>query len=106
VEFEIVVGGIPWGLAGGHRPAPAGIDVAAFEPNKRQYPISGNGGGVATALWAPAKPTLAVETTLPDVDDYAVRIYDVTQGRRLVAAVEIVSPSNKDRPQHRSLFVA
>src|SRR5262249_6226159 len=27
-------------------------------------------------------------------------------GRRLVAAVEIVSPANKDRPEHRRAFVA
>ena len=28
------------------------------------------------------------------------------RGRRLVAAIEIVSPANKDRPEHRRLFVA
>ena len=27
-------------------------------------------------------------------------------GRRLVAAIEIVSPANKDRPEHRNVFVA
>jgi hypothetical protein len=43
---------------------------------------------------------------LPDQDEYEVRVYDTRQGRRLVAAVEIVSPSNKDRPESRRLFVA
>lgn len=38
--------------------------------------------------------------------DYEVRIYDEERGRRLVAAVEIVSPSNKDRPETRRVFVA
>src|SRR5207248_8908266 len=68
-------------------------------------PADGNGGAV-TAVWAPAQPTLAVETELPDSDEYEVRVYDTKRGRRLVAAVEIVSPANKDRPEHRRLFVA
>ena len=38
--------------------------------------------------------------------EYEVRIYDTARGRRLVAAVEIVSPANKDRPEHRRAFVA
>ena len=35
-----------------------------------------------------------------------MRVYDVRRGRRLVAAVEIVSPANKDRPERRRAFVA
>jgi hypothetical protein len=35
-----------------------------------------------------------------------VRVYDARTGHRLVAAIEIVSPSNKDRPEHRRIFVA
>jgi hypothetical protein len=38
--------------------------------------------------------------------EYEVRIYDSERGRRLVAAIEIVSPANKDRPEHRRAFVA
>ena len=52
------------------------------------------------------RPTVAVETTLPDYDEYEVRIYDATRRRHLVAAIEIVSPANKDRPEHRNIFVA
>jgi hypothetical protein len=37
---------------------------------------------------------------------YEVRVYDARHGRRLVAAIEIVSPSNKDRPESRRAFVA
>ncbi len=65
-----------------------------------------NGGGVATAAWSPPRPTLAVATDLADMDEYEVRVYDTRAGRRLVAAVEIVSPANKDRPEHRRAFVA
>jgi len=55
-------------------------------------------GSVATASWAPPKPTFAMATELPDLDAYEVRVYDTREGRRLVAAVEIVSPANPDFP--------
>ena len=54
-----------------------------------------NGGdGVATAVWAPPRPTLVVATDLPDQDEYEVRVYDDRRARRLEAAVAIVSPAN------------
>jgi hypothetical protein len=84
------------------------IDVAAFEkddPHSRSATSEGN-GGVAVAVWSPPRPSLAVETTLPDYDEYEVRVYDAKRGRHLVAAIEIVSPANKDRPEHRNVFVA
>jgi hypothetical protein len=57
-------------------------------------------------VWAPAEPTLAVETDLSDFDEYEVRVYDTRRGRRLVAAIELISPANEDRPEHRSQFTA
>jgi hypothetical protein len=51
-------------------------------------------------------PGSQVETSLPDYDEYEVRIYDATRRRLLVAAIEIVSPANKDRPESRNVFVA
>lgn len=84
------------------------IDVAAFEkddPPSFSRASEGN-GGVATAAWVPPTPSIAIETTLPDYDEYEVRIYDAKRGRYLVAAIEIVSPANKDRPEHRNVFVA
>src|SRR5207302_3758295 len=83
------------------------VGVATYEKDKPIIPWSdANGGGAATAVWAPARPTRAVETDLPDTDEYEVRVYDAKRGRRLVAAIEIVSPANKDRPEHRRAFVA
>jgi hypothetical protein len=85
------------------------IDVATYEEDEAESSVSGersNGGGVATATWAPSKPTLAVATDLLDLGEYEVRVYDSKAGRRLVAVVEIVSPANKDRPEHRRAFVA
>jgi Protein of unknown function (DUF4058) len=85
------------------------IDVATFDEGEADSLAtveSDNGRGVATAVWAPPMPTLAVATDLPDMDEYEIRVYDDESDRRLVAAVEIVSPSNKDRPENRSAFVA
>ena len=58
------------------------------------------------SAWAPPAPTLTLETDLPEQDEYEVRVYDARRSRRLVAAIEIVSPSNKDRPESRRAFVA
>ncbi len=84
------------------------IDVATFEhldAAENEWPAAKN-GGAATATWTATEPTLPVETDLPDVDEYEVRIYDVSRERRLVASVELVSPGNKDRPETRRAFVA
>ncbi|MCI0463237.1 MAG: DUF4058 family protein [Gemmataceae bacterium] len=85
------------------------IDVASYEEDAPLPLASGGGeeqGATATAVWAPPQPTLAIATDLPDQDEYEVRVYDTKRHRRLVAAVEIVSPANKDRPEHRRAFVA
>jgi hypothetical protein len=85
------------------------IDIGSFEkemPARFGPEASVEEGGVATANWAPPQPTLAVATDFPDQYEYEVLIYDTKHHRRLVAAVEIVSPANKDRPEHRRIFVA
>jgi hypothetical protein len=84
------------------------VDVTTFaedEPTATGGNQDGN-GGVATATWAPPAPTCTLDVDLPVQDEYEVRVYDTQRGRRLVAAIEIVSPSNKDRPQSRQAFVA
>jgi hypothetical protein len=94
---------------GVHSGALIEVDVAAFEKDDPgpSSPDAGEGnGGVATAVWAPSRPTITLMTDLPELDEYEVRVYDSGRGRRLVAAVEIVSPANKDRPEHRGAFVA
>lgn len=87
-----------------HSGSQAEIDVATFE--RDDAPRAGLvTSGPATAVWAPPRPSLAVETALDDHDEYEVRVYDARRGRTLVAAIEIVSPANKDRPEHRNAFV-
>ncbi len=85
------------------------VDVATFEDEERDSlsaGATGNEGGTATAIWSPSRPTLAITTDLPFMDEYEVRVYDANSRRRLVAAIAIVSPANKDRPEHRRAFVA
>jgi hypothetical protein len=93
-----------------HAGGSAEIDVATFHEADESPLGNGKGnaeeGGVATAVWAPSRPTLAVATDLPSPDEYEVRVFDAKRNCRLVAAVEIVSPANKDRPEHRRAFVA
>jgi len=77
------------------------IDVGTLEEGA-QDTASKSGNGVA--LWAPAKP--ALRTTLPasPPDIFEVQVLDDSEGPRLVAAIELVSPANKDRAAHRSQF--
>jgi hypothetical protein len=90
----------------------AEIDIGTFAEQESALsepdfgPNGGADGGVATAVWSPARPTLAVITDLPAESVYEVCVFDEERQSRLVAVVEIVSPANKDRPEHRWAFVA
>ncbi len=82
------------------------FDVAAYELGSGTGDFAQSNGEGGTATLAPPKPTLDLECDLPLQDEYEVRIYDHDRNRRLVATVELVSPSNKDRPENRRAFVA
>ncbi len=86
----------------------AEVDVGTFEtgPRSKAVHVEAHNGGAAVAAWAAAEPTLAVDTDLADFDEFEVRVYDTLRGQRLVAAVELISPGNKDRPEHRSQFTS
>lgn len=84
------------------------IDVCAYEeerPEVGRFHTAVDSGGVATATYAPPQPTLTVDTDLAEQYEYEVKVYDQSRGRLLVAAVELVSPANKDRPENRRAFV-
>jgi len=83
------------------------VDIGTYhEPAPESNGGDAGEGGVGVATYAPPKPTLTLEPQLPNQDVYEVRIYDSRRNRRLVAAIEIVSPSNKDRPETRGTFVS
>jgi hypothetical protein len=85
------------------------IDVCAYEkdePPAPQEALECDSPASATAPWSPPEPTLVLDAELTDQYEYEVLIYDQARGRQLVAAVEIVSPANKDRPESRQAFVS
>jgi hypothetical protein len=75
------------------------VDVATLE--ETSAPAAGNGN---VAVWAPPRPphTAALDFTHPDL--FEVQVLSDEEGPRLVAAVELVSPGNKDRPGKRHAF--
>jgi len=83
------------------------VDVCTFDvDDKSDFALSANTERSATALWAPPKPTLSLELDPTEIYEYEVLIFDQQRRRELVAAIEIVSPANKDRPESRQAFVS
>lgn len=79
------------------------IDGAAFESTGG----SGNRGSSDSALdGKAASPTVLLDSDELTPPEYEVQVYDQRHTRRLVAAVEIVSPRNKDRAEARGAFVS
>jgi hypothetical protein len=81
------------------------IDVAAFghEPLS-SGPGGVNGGGTAVVTWALSAPPLVMPAIFPD--EIEVQVFVTSGGATLVAAIELVSPGNKDRPEARRAFTA
>jgi hypothetical protein len=81
------------------------IDVCAFEQEEDRDAILNSAGessaGLATAAHASPSPTLTVDAEFPEQYAYEVLVFDLERERRLVAAVEIVRPANKARPESR-----
>jgi hypothetical protein len=74
------------------------IDVATFD-EKPELP--GQGG---VAVWAPPRPVATVPLDFGELDLFEVQVLTDDEGPRLVAAIELVSPANKDRPSNRQMF--
>src|SRR5262249_34263331 len=83
------------------RDGPIKIDVAALREQEAPAPA---GGAVAPKTWTPPAPGLAVAVELPAVDEVEVQVFADDGDPRLAAAVELLSPRNKDRPQSRQAF--
>jgi hypothetical protein len=76
-------------------------DVVEWK-QERAPATEGNGaGGVAVQTWAP--PAVAQTVPLSFPDEIEVPVYDLHDDRRLLAVIELVSPSNKrDEADRRS----
>ncbi|MBL8797129.1 MAG: DUF4058 family protein [Planctomycetia bacterium] len=88
-------------LPAGYTAEPRVYLATMFERDQTRTAAVGDGGGLATAT----RPLLDVEADWPDQYEYAVLVFDQERDRRLVAAVELVSPANKDRPEARRALV-
>jgi hypothetical protein len=86
-----------------HHGSPFEVDVSMIEDDDRRPHAPDRDGGTAT-LTAPAPP-LTVPADLSELDEYEIRVYDADRERTLVAAIELVSPANKDRPETRANFI-
>jgi hypothetical protein len=87
-----------------HHGSPFEVDVSMIEDDERVPGSEGAGEG-GTATLTATVPPLTVAADLAELDEYEIRVYDGERERTLVAAVEIVSPANKDRPERREQFV-
>jgi hypothetical protein len=76
------------------------IDVPTFEEGAST--AAPTNGGVA--VWAPPRPTHRTTLKFSHPDLFEVRVFTDEEGPQLVAAVELVSPSNKDRSGQRHQF--
>lgn len=79
---------------------PIEIDVATLRERQAETGEAADG----TALWTPPEPNLAIALDFPPLDLVEVQVLYDEDGPRLIAAIELVSPSNKDRPAERRAF--
>jgi hypothetical protein len=79
------------------------IDVATFA--KEASGGEGKDGTVATLgpkVWTPPAADAVIPSVFPET--FEVRIHSTDTGPKLVAAIELISPGNKDRPAERKAF--
>jgi hypothetical protein len=76
------------------------IDVGTFEEDGHSEAAAGGG----LAVWAPPRPTLESPLTFSQPDLFEVQVLNESEGPRVVAAIELISPANKDRASHRRMF--
>lgn len=80
------------------------IDVATFDQGEPDGTASGGTATAAARVWSPAAPAYTVPGAFPDT--FGVLVFESEGGARLVAAVELISPANKDRDaRHRAFAI-
>jgi hypothetical protein len=78
------------------------IDVATME----EFGEETTAAGTAVSVWAPPAPKIAVKVDFAHLDTYEIRVYQDLGGAELRAAIELISPANKDRAGSRRTFAA
>jgi hypothetical protein len=78
------------------------IDVATMELRSS----NGKDRVKETAGWSPPRPKLTAKVDFAHLDSYEVLVYQDLGGAELRAAIELVSPANKDRAGSRRPFAA
>jgi len=76
------------------------VDVATFQEAER---TSGSASTNA-AVWSPPQPTLTVPLEVAETDTFEVQVLRNFGGPQLRAAIDLVSPANKDRAGSRRAF--
>jgi hypothetical protein len=86
------------------------IDVATFEEDGPDRTAVGGDGTAAqpaspSETWSVPSPTLSIPiSTITETAE--ILVFDREGGPTLAAAIELVSPANKDRAAHRDAFVS
>jgi hypothetical protein len=84
------------------------VDVGTFEyvsaPVEQAHSASPATATLETRPWAPPAPAMRMPAVFPD--SLEVLVYSTMAGPTLVAAIELISPSNKNREEHRRAFAA
>jgi hypothetical protein len=85
------------------------IDVVTFHDDSaddrdEHHPAEGGVATLRAKPWAPPIPAMSMPAIYPD--SIEVLVYGMQSGSTVVAAVELVSPGNKDRPDTRKAFAA
>ena len=55
-------------------------------------------------MWSPANPTASATLDFGELDAIEITVVNDEEGPKVVSAIELVSPANKDRPAHRQAF--
>jgi hypothetical protein len=84
------------------REGPVEIDVAAL----RDGALGSKPGDSSGLPWLAPDPQMSIAVEWPDLDEVRVEIFSDEGDPRLAAAIELVSPRNKDRPKAREAFAA
>src|SRR5262249_1711779 len=82
------------------------VDVATLTEDDAaaESPPNSPATAVQTQVWTPPTPVAVMPGQFPD--EFEVQVFSNMTGPTLVAAIELVSPGNKDRAETRRAFAA